>query len=58
MAPARCETSEPADARIEHHRHLAGRHLARIEPRDGALAGAAADLFGRFEIGGVQRTDE
>ena len=38
------------DARIEHHRHLARRHLARIEPRDGALAGAAADFVRAFQI--------
>ena len=41
------------DARIEHHRHLARRHLARVEPRDRALAGGAADLLRRFQIAGV-----
>ena len=40
-------------ARIEHHRHLAGRHLARIEPLDRALAGGAADFLRAFQIGGV-----
>ena len=43
----------PGDARIEHHRHLARRHLARIEPLDRALAGGAADLLRRLQIGGV-----
>ena len=45
MALARCADERARDARIEHHRHLAGRDLARIEPRDRALAGAAADLL-------------
>src|SRR6478752_2001903 len=31
------------DARVEYHRHLAGRDLARVEACDRALAGAAAD---------------
>src|SRR6185437_9908553 len=30
----------PGHPRIEHHRHLAGRDLARVEPRHRALAGA------------------
>ena len=34
------------NARIEHHRHAARRHLARIEPLDCALAGDAADFCG------------
>ena len=42
-------------ARIEHHRHFLGRDLARIEPRDRALAGGAADLLRRFEVAQVQR---
>ena len=40
---------------IEHHRHLAGLDLARIGARHRALAGLAADAFGRSEIGGVRR---
>ena len=43
------------DPRIEHHRHAPGRDLARIEPRYRALAGGAADRFGGFEVGGMQR---
>ena len=43
------------NARIEHHRHAARRHLARIEPLDRALAGGAADLVRRFKVGGMQR---
>src|SRR6185437_8495143 len=35
------------DARIEHHRHLAGRNLARPQAAHRALAGAAPD-FGRI----------
>src|ERR1700692_1197452 len=43
------------DAGVEHHRHAARRDLARIEPLDGALAGAAADSAGAFHVGGMQR---
>ena len=50
-APTRWPTSEPDDARIEHHRHLAGLDLARIGARHRALAGLAADAFRRREIG-------
>ncbi len=43
------------NATVEYDGHLAGRHLARIEPRDGAFAGGAADFFRAVEICGVQR---
>ena len=43
------------DARIEHHRHLARRYLARIDPLDGALAGSAPDFFRALQIGRMQR---
>ena len=40
-------------ARIEHDRHLARRHFARLEPLDGAFARRAADRLRAVEIGGV-----
>src|SRR5262249_48755507 len=46
------------DAAIEHDWHFLGRDLARIEPRDGALAGRAPDPIGRIEIGGMERRGE
>ena len=46
------------NARIEHHRHAAGRYFARIEPLDRARAGAPPDLVGGFEIAGVERRGE
>ena len=46
------------DPPIEHHRHPLGRDLARIEARDRAFAGAAADRFGGIEIAGMQRGRE
>ena len=48
----------PGDAGIEHHRYPPRRNLARIEPFDRALAGAAADRFRAFEVCGVQRRGE
>src|SRR5262245_33285171 len=47
---------EPArDPPVEDHRHPLGRHLARIEPRNRALARGAPDPFRRIEIGSVKR---
>src|SRR5665811_2341402 len=39
---------------VEHHRHFAGGYLAWVEPLERALAGGAADLLRRLQIGGVQ----
>src|SRR5262245_41645970 len=39
--------------RIEHDRHLAGRNLPWVKPRDGSGTGAVADFFGTFKIGRV-----
>src|SRR5262249_38007677 len=46
------------DASVEVHRHPLCRHLARIEPRDRALARGAPDPFRRIEIGSVKRRRE
>ena len=46
------------DARVEDDRHAPGRHLARIEPAHGALAGRAADQLRRREVGGMDRGGE
>ena len=46
------------DALVEHHGHAARRDLARIEPLHRALAGGAADLLRRLEIGAVARRGE
>ena len=55
MALTRWPTSEPATRGSNTTGTLRVVDLARVEPLDRALAGAAADLFRRFEIGGVQR---
>src|ERR1035437_8383373 len=39
---------------VEHHRHFAGGYLSWVEPLERALAGGAADLLRRLQIGGVQ----
>ena len=57
-APTRWPTSDPDTRGIEHHRHLAGLDLARIGARHRALAGLAADAFGRSEIGRMRRRGE
>ena len=46
------------DPAIEDDRHSAGRHLARIEALDRALAGVPPDRRRAVEIGGVQRRGE
>ena len=42
------------NAAVEHHRHLAGWRLARIEPLHGTLTGVAPDFLRRVEIGRMQ----
>src|SRR5262245_25405377 len=46
------------DARVEHDRAAAGRHLASAEPPDRALAGALADFGGIAQVGGIDAVGE
>src|SRR6202041_1345737 len=56
--PQQVRDEATRDARVEDHRNLAGRHLARAEPLDRPLAGLPADLLGLAQIARIDRAGE